>query len=113
MSNSVCHPPPSLPPIQLYMRPQLEAGEDTELSHYLVILYEQRWLVFWLTFFALLLGTTYGLLARPVYEANVLIHVEEESAKEAKNFLRDSSSMFGMKTSASAEIELFQSRLVI
>jgi tyrosine-protein kinase Etk/Wzc len=113
MSNPVRYQPPVLPSFQRYMTPRRAAGEDTELSHYLDILYEQRWLVFWLAFLVLLMGTAYALLARPVYEANVLIHVEEESPKEAKNFLSESGSMFSMKTSASAEIELFQSRLVI
>lgn len=113
MSNSVRYQPPGLLPVQQFVNPQRDAGEDTELSSYLSILYEQRWLVFGLAFVVLLLGTAYALLARPVYEANVLIHVEEESPKESKNFLSESGSMFSMKTSASAEIELFQSRLVI
>ena len=53
-------------------------GDDAELSSYLNILYEQRWLIAGLTFLVLLIGTAYALLARPVYEANVLIHVEED-----------------------------------
>ena len=93
MSNSVRTQPPGLPPVQQYMMPQRGADEDAELSRYLGILYEQRWLVFWLTFLVLLAGTAYALLARPVYEANVLIHVEEESPKESKNFLSESGSM--------------------
>lgn len=113
MPNSLQYQPPGVLPAQQFMTPQRKTGDDAELSSYLKILYEQRWLVAGLTFLVLLIGTTYALLARPVYEANVLIHVEEESPKESRNFLSESGSMFSMKTSASAEIELFQSRLVI
>lgn len=88
-------------------------GEEAELSGYLNTLLAQRRLILAVTALVLLAGIAYAFLARPVYEANVLIHVEEESPKESRNLLAESGSMFSMKTSASAEIELFQSRLVI
>jgi tyrosine-protein kinase Etk/Wzc len=93
--------------------PSLKSNDEPELSSYLATLYEQRWLIAAITFLMLLVGGTYALLAAPVYEANVLIHVEEENPKESRNLLIESGAMFNMKTSASAEIELFQSRLVL
>jgi tyrosine-protein kinase Etk/Wzc len=89
MSNPVRYQPPGVLPVQQFVAPQREAAEEAELSSYLSILYEQRWVVLGLAFIVLLLGTAYALLARPVYEANVLIHVEEESPKESKNFLSE------------------------
>lgn len=100
-------------PVQQFIMPPPKSSDESELSSYLNIVYEQRWLIAIIAVVVILLGTGYALLTQPVYEANVLIHVEEENPKESRNFLSESGSMFSMKTSASAEIELFQSRLVI
>jgi tyrosine-protein kinase Etk/Wzc len=90
-----------------------ERDGETDLSSNLNVLYEQRWLIAIVTLFLLLVGITYAFLATPVYEANVLIHVEEQDTKETRNLITESGALFSMKTSASAEIEMFQSRLVI
>jgi tyrosine-protein kinase Etk/Wzc len=113
MSRSVQYQQPGRLVEQQFVMPPHTGDEEPELSSYLTIFYEQKWLIAAITFLVLLAGSAYALLASPVYEANVLVHVEEENPKESKNFLTESGSMFNMKTSASAEIELFQSRLVI
>lgn len=103
----------ALTPHTIMATPLQEGGEEAELSSYLHTISTHRWLIVTVTFLVLLVGIGYALLARPVYEANTLIHVEEESPKESRNLLAESGSMFSMKTSASAEMELFRSRLVI
>ncbi|HEY1608974.1 MAG TPA: GNVR domain-containing protein, partial [Paraburkholderia sp.] len=59
-----------------------------------------------------LVGFTYALLARPVYESDMLIQVEE-SPNAAKSALADLSSQFAIKTEASAEMEVLRSRLIV
>lgn len=115
MSNSLQYQPTGRVVAQQIMNPQpRDSGENAELSTYVDVIYTHRWLVAGVTFLILLIGIAYAMLARPVYEANMLIHVEEENPnKEIRNLLVQSGSMFSMKTSASAEIELLQSRLVI
>jgi tyrosine-protein kinase Etk/Wzc len=115
MSNSLQYQPTDrVMTHQMMNLPPRDRGEDAELSSYLNVIYAHRWLVFMVTLAVLLIGIAYAMIARPVYEANVLIHVEEENPnKEIRNLLVESGSMFSMKTSASAEIELLQSRLVI
>lgn len=115
MSNFLQYQPTGQIASQQMMSPQpRDSGEDAELSSYVNVISAHRWLVAGVTLIVLLIGTAYALLARPIYEANVLIHVEEENPnKEIRNLLVESGSMFSMKTSASAEIELLQSRLVI
>ena len=113
MSRSVQYQQPGRLAEQQFLTPPVSGGDEPELSNYLTTFYEQRWLIATITLLVTLAGGAYALLSSPVYEANVLVHVEEENPKESKNFLTESGSMFSMKTSASAEIELFQSRLVI
>jgi tyrosine-protein kinase Etk/Wzc len=86
---------------------------EIELASYLDVLWESRWLIAAIALIVTLLGATYAFMATPVYQANMLIHVEEEGQKESKNIVGDLSSMFDVKTSALAEMELLHSRLVV
>jgi len=89
------------------------ARKEPELSGYFDILWDGRWLILGIAFVAVLIGTAYALLAKPVYEASMLIHVEEESERKPQNIISDLDSMFDVKASASAEMELLQSRMVV
>jgi tyrosine-protein kinase Etk/Wzc len=60
-----------------------------------------------------LLALAYAVLARPVYEASMLIHVEEATPSTSKNALNDVASMFDTKKAVTAEMELLRSRTVI
>jgi len=87
--------------------------EEIGLATYFDVLWESRWLIASITFAAALLGAGYAFFAKPVYQSNMLIHVEEEGQKESKNIVGDLSSMFDVKASALSEMELVRSRLVI
>jgi tyrosine-protein kinase Etk/Wzc len=93
--------------------PFRQEESEAELATYLDVLWESRWLIATIAFIATLFGAAYAFLTTPVYQSNMLIHVEEEGQKESKNILGDLSSMFDVKTSALAEMELLQSRLVV
>jgi tyrosine-protein kinase Etk/Wzc len=92
------------------MRPQ---NEELGLASYFDILWENRWLILGIAFVVTLIGAGYAFLAKPVYQADMLIHVEEEGQKESKNIVGDMSSLFDVKTYASSEMELVQSRMVV
>lgn len=89
-----------------------EEGE-IEMATYLDILWENRWLIAGIAFVVTLLGASYAFLAKPVYQANLLIHVEEEGQKESKNIIGDVNSMFDVKPSTVSEMELLKSRMVV
>jgi tyrosine-protein kinase Etk/Wzc len=84
-----------------------------DLKVYLRTLYESRWLIGGLTAFIALAAVLYVLVARPVFEANLMIHVEEESPNASKNILSEASSLFETKKAAIAEMELLRSRMVV
>ncbi|MES2296657.1 MAG: polysaccharide biosynthesis tyrosine autokinase [Pseudomonadota bacterium] len=86
---------------------------DVALSSYLRVLHEQRWLIATITMAIVAAAALYAVLATPVYEANMLIHVEEQTPNASKNILNEVSSLFETKKAAIAEMELLRSRMVI
>lgn len=93
--------------------PARHDDQEVELVSYFDTLWDNRWLIASIAFVITLLGASYAFLSKPVYQASMMIHVEEEGQKEAKNIIGDLSSMFDVKTSALAEMELIRSRLVV
>lgn len=86
-------------------------GPPGNVASYLDALYDNRRLIALVTGLMLLIGTTYAFLGVPVYRADILVQVEENT-NSAKSMLGDISSMFDVKTQASSEIEVLRSRLV-
>lgn len=90
-----------------------KAGDDEiNLSEYVDILIDRKWLVMTVTMLALILGVAYALLSTPVYQSNLLIQVED-AAPDAKGFLGEASSLFDVKTPATGEIQVIRSRMVL
>jgi tyrosine-protein kinase Etk/Wzc len=100
-------PPPPRPPE--YER----EGSDIDLKGYFNILYDNGWLIGLVTTVVTAMALVYALIASPVFEANLMIHVEEESPNASKNILSEVSSLFETKKAAIAEMELLRSRMVI
>lgn len=91
----------------------VEQDEDTiNLASYLDLLFDNRWLIASIALAVTLLGSAYAFMATPVYEANILVQVED-SASSSKNVLGDLSGAFDLKTAATAEMEILRSRFVI
>lgn len=86
--------------------------DDINLIEYLDILIDHKWWIAGITALALALGVAYTLLATPIYQSNLLVQVED-AAPDTKSFLGDVSSLFDVKTSAIAEIQVLQSRMVL
>ncbi|HWX00976.1 polysaccharide biosynthesis tyrosine autokinase [Collimonas sp.] len=94
----------------------LSAGKDDELNlaALLDVLVDNRKMIGIVTIVFFLLGTLYAFLGTPVYQADILVQVEDNSASAAaSNMLADMSSMFDVKSTAAAEIEILGSRLVV
>lgn len=86
--------------------------DEVNLLEYWDIIVDNRWLVAAVTALALVAGAAYAFLAKPVYETNLLIQVED-SANSAQGLLGQAASLFEVKTAAAAEIEILRSRMVI
>jgi tyrosine-protein kinase Etk/Wzc len=92
---------------------QPQDDSSSELKGYIYTLYDSRWLIGAIAAIVTAIAVIYALVANPVYEANLIIHVEEESSNATKNILSEASSMFENKKTAIAEIELLRSRMVV
>lgn len=86
--------------------------EGGHIGGVLDTLYQSRKTIALVTALFTLVGGAYALLARPIYQADILIQVEENQ-NSAKSALSDLSSMFAVKTAASAEIEVLRSRMIV
>ncbi|NML61942.1 polysaccharide biosynthesis tyrosine autokinase [Massilia sp. RP-1-19] len=112
ISNVLTSPPMLSMPVEPRYEHQVEP-EEPGLRSYINILYDSRWLIGLVTFLITTVAVVYALVANPVYQANLLIHVEEESPNASKNILAEVSSLFETKKDAIAEMELLRSRMVI
>jgi tyrosine-protein kinase Etk/Wzc len=89
------------------------AEEDHfDLLEYWDIIADNRWLVFGIAVLAFAIGGAYALLAAPIYEANLLVQVED-TGPSSKSFLGEASSLVDIKTPAAAEMEILRSRMVL
>ncbi|WP_124094163.1 GNVR domain-containing protein [Burkholderia gladioli] len=88
-----------------------EGAPPSSFGSYLDALYDNRRLIAGIAASMLVLGTAYAILAEPVYRADILVQVEENTTS-AKSMLGDISSMFDVKAQASSEMEVLRSRLV-
>lgn len=78
------------------------------------VLIGSRWLIASMVVGFLFLGAAYALLAKPVYQADILVQVEDgPDTSAAKSLLGDVSSLFDVKSSAAAETQILASRLVV
>ncbi|MGJ7562523.1 polysaccharide biosynthesis tyrosine autokinase [Variovorax sp. GB1R11] len=92
----------------------LEDDEDgINFTEYLDILIDNRWLIALIVCCSVILGAAYAIFARPKYEANVAVQVED-SGNSAGSFLGDAAaSLLSVKTPAAGEIEIIKSRSIL
>ncbi len=89
-----------------------EQDDEINLASYLDLLFDNRWLIGVIALVVTVLGTAYASMSTPVYEANILVQVED-SASSSKNIMGDLANVFDLKTAATAEMEILRSRFVI
>jgi tyrosine-protein kinase Etk/Wzc len=99
-------------PVPMAPMPPVQDDDEIDLREYWDIVVDSRWLITAITAVAIAAGGAYAVLARPVYESNLLIQVED-SAGSAKSFLGEAAGLFEVKTAAAAEMEILRSRMVI
>ena len=94
---------------------EMQDDDEIDLLGLLDVLLDARWLIASVTALVLVLGGAYAFLSRPVYQANSLIQVEDSKPgiSGAAGALGEASSLFEIKSPATAEMEILRSRLVI
>ncbi len=87
---------------------------ESRFHEYFDILVDNRWLIAGITALALLAGVGYALFGTRVYEANILIQVEDPD-RSGGNFPGDANGGGGIsvKTPTAGETEILRSRMVL
>ncbi|MDO9278974.1 MAG: GNVR domain-containing protein [Polaromonas sp.] len=88
------------------------AASTTDIWKHVHAIVEKRRFILGATLLATLIGGIGSVAMRPLYEANLLIQIAD-AAGPSKGFLGESTSLFDIKTPASAEMEIMRSRMVI
>jgi len=77
------------------------------------IIIDYRWLVFSCVATLAFIGAAYAFLAPSIYEADMLIQVEDNKGDPMQTLLGGAGSLFDIKSPTTAEIEILRSRLVL
>ncbi|WP_321935017.1 polysaccharide biosynthesis tyrosine autokinase [Paraburkholderia sp. J8-2] len=90
------------------------ADDEIDLSELLAVLRENISLIGIVTAIVFVIGALYAFLGTPVYRADAMIQVDDDSGMGSINEkLGDLASLFQSKATADAEIELIRSRMVV
>lgn len=85
--------------------------DQFDLGKLFGILIDNRWSIIAITFIFAIIGVTYALLATPIYKADTLIQVESKSS--AMPALGEMGELFASESSATTEIEIIKSRMIL
>ncbi|MFC0401437.1 polysaccharide biosynthesis tyrosine autokinase [Paraburkholderia rhizosphaerae] len=88
------------------------AAGPIDASAFVDTFYDNRWLIAGLTLLTTVIAVGYAVLAAPVYQSDILIQVED-NPNSPTDALSSLSQRFDIKSEASDEIEILQSRLVL
>lgn len=95
-------------------QPTTASDDEVDLAYILDVLSENRMLIVIVVTLFVLLGGLYAFLSRPIYKSNIMVQIEDNpDASAARSMLSDLSSVFDVKSSADAEIQILGSRYVV
>ncbi|MDB5729869.1 MAG: Tyrosine-protein kinase Wzc [Noviherbaspirillum sp.] len=97
----------------VHQLPSERSHDDTlDLAKHLVFVFDNRWLIAGVALVITLLGAAYAFMSKPIYEANILVQIEDGAAG-AKTPLADLTTAYDLKAGAASEMEILRSRLVV
>lgn len=95
------------------MPPTMEDEDSINLLDLVDVVLDQKILIGVVTALAMVIGSGYALTATPIFQANTLIQVEDSKGNAVGALLGEAGSLFDVKSSSAAEIEILRSRLVV
>jgi tyrosine-protein kinase Etk/Wzc len=85
--------------------------DDIDFGYLFSLLLDNKWLIIGTALFAFVLGSAYGVVATPIYKGDTLLQIEQKSSGVPG--LSELNQIFSQEASASAEIEILRSRMVL
>lgn len=90
-----------------------ESSDEIDLSRLFGYLIDGRWLIISITTLFAILGIAFALLSPPIYKADALVQVEQKSGNGISSLMGDMGEMFASESSATTEIEIIKSRMIL
>ncbi|MEZ8544032.1 polysaccharide biosynthesis tyrosine autokinase [Vibrio splendidus] len=88
-------------------------SDEIDLGKLLGILLDAKWLIMLTTFVFAVFGIAFALLSTPIYKADALIQIEEKSSGGISSMVGDMGDMFSQESSATTEVEIIKSRMIL
>lgn len=95
-------------------RPSAEAASDVvDLGKLFGILLDAKWTILVTTFLFAVGGVAVALLSTPVYKADSLLQIESKNSGGIGSLVGDMGELFAQESSATTEIEIIKSRMIL
>lgn len=95
-------------------RPTSEAAPDVvDLGKLFGILLDAKWIILVTTFLFAVGGVAVALLSTPVYKADALLQIESKNSGGIGSLVGDMGELFTQESSATTEIEIIKSRMIL
>lgn len=88
-------------------------SDEIDLGKLLGILLDAKWLIFSVTALFAALGVVVALLSTPIYKADALIQIEQKNTGGISAMVGDMGDLFSQESSATTEIEILKSRMIL
>ncbi|WP_454442537.1 polysaccharide biosynthesis tyrosine autokinase [Vibrio bathopelagicus] len=88
-------------------------SDEIDLGKLLGILLDAKWLIMLTIFAFAVFGTAFAMLSTPIYKADALIQIEEKSSGGISSMVGDMGDMFSQESSATTEVEIIKSRMIL
>ncbi|OCH47788.1 polysaccharide biosynthesis tyrosine autokinase [Vibrio cyclitrophicus] len=88
-------------------------SDEIDLGKLLGILLDAKWLIMLTTFAFAVFGIAFALLSTPIYKADALIQIEQKSSGGISSMVGDMGDMFSQESSATTEVEIIKSRMIL
>ncbi|SUP56577.1 Tyrosine-protein kinase wzc [Vibrio vulnificus] len=89
------------------------SSDEIDLGKLLGILLDAKWIILVTTFFFAVGGVAVALLSTPIYKADALIQIEQKSSGGISSLVGDMGELFSQESSATTEIEIIKSRMIL
>ncbi|MBY7766015.1 polysaccharide biosynthesis tyrosine autokinase [Vibrio fluvialis] len=88
-------------------------SDEIDLGKLFGILLDAKWVIIITTFVFAVLGAAFALLSTPIYKADALIQIEQKSSGGISSLVGDMGELFSSESSATTEIEIIRSRMIL
>lgn len=88
-------------------------SDKIDLGKLFGILLDAKWIIIITTFVFAVLAAAFALLSTPIYKADALIQIEQKSSGGISSLVGDMGELFASESSATTEIEIICSRMIL